>query len=129
MPYELEKQSPSDHIKNVHHYLRLAPFLVPADAALYASCLRHPDLAGRNIRVSTDSGGVQIVAVLDWRHAVVLSLFVCSGIPKLIANEEDEASQQIARLSYGTTSTSYRKKTGSRNRSSTGVGSFAIGTW
>ncbi|CAA7266012.1 unnamed protein product [Cyclocybe aegerita] len=93
--YKYEKQAPSDHAKNLGHYLHLAPSLVPDDDYLSAFCIRHPDLTDSNIRVSTDSGGLQILSVLDWQYAAVLPLFLHAGMPELIQNEEDEVSQKM----------------------------------
>ncbi len=55
--YNYKKQPPADHAENLSHYLRLAPALVPDDAAPCAFCIRHPDLSDSNIRVSKDSRG------------------------------------------------------------------------
>lgn len=93
--YNYEKQSPSDHAKNLGRYLRLAPSLVPDDESLRAFCIRHPDLTDNNIRVSTDSGSLQILSVLDWQHAAVFPLFLFAGMPEFIQNEEDELSQKM----------------------------------
>lgn len=95
--YKYEKQTPSDHVKNLGHYLRLAPWLVPDDDSLSAFCIRHPDLTDSNLRVSTDSGGLQILSVLDWQHAAVLPLFLHAGMPEFIQNEEDEVSQKMVK--------------------------------
>ncbi|KAJ7097742.1 kinase-like domain-containing protein [Mycena belliarum] len=95
--YKYEKQTPSDHVKNLGHYLRLAPSLVPDDDALSAFCIRHPDLTENNIRVSTDSGGLQILSVLDWQHAAVLPLFLNAFRPDFIQNEEDEVSRTMVK--------------------------------
>ncbi|KAH8119478.1 kinase-like domain-containing protein [Phellopilus nigrolimitatus] len=92
--YKYEKQTSSDHVKNLGRYLRLAPSLVPDDDSLSAFCIRHPDLTDNNLRVSTDSGGLQILSVLDWQHAAVLPLFLYAGMPNFIQNEEDEVSQK-----------------------------------
>ncbi|KAI0046534.1 hypothetical protein FA95DRAFT_1606821 [Auriscalpium vulgare] len=93
--YNYEQQLPSDHARNLDYYLRLAPSLVPDDASLSAFCIRHPDLTDSNIRVSTDSGSLQILSVLDWQHAAVLPLFLHAGMPQFIQNEEDEVSQKM----------------------------------
>ncbi|KAJ3738951.1 kinase-like domain-containing protein [Lentinula detonsa] len=91
--YNNEKQLPSDHIENLGRYLRLAPSLVPDDDSLSAFCIRHPDLTDSNLRVSTDSGCLQMLSVLDWQHAAVLPLFLHAGMPKFIQNEDDEVSK------------------------------------
>ena len=93
--YNYEKQPPSDHAKNLRRYLRLAPSLVPDDDSLSAFCIRHPDLTDSNLMVSTDSGGLQILSILDWQHAAVLPLFLYAGMPNIIQNEEDEVSQRM----------------------------------
>ncbi|KAF8884261.1 kinase-like domain-containing protein [Gymnopilus junonius] len=93
--YKYEKQTPSDHAKNLGHYLRLAPLLVPDNDSLSAFCIRHPDLTDSNLRVSTDSGSLQILSVLDWQHTAVLPLFLHAGMPEFIQNEEDEVSQKM----------------------------------
>ncbi|KAG6828215.1 hypothetical protein H0H87_002697 [Tephrocybe sp. NHM501043] len=95
--YKYEKQTPLDHVKNLDRYLRLAPSLVPDDDSLSAFCIRHPDLTDSNIRVSTDSGGLQILSVLDWQHAAVLPLFLHAGMPHFIQNEEDEVSRKMVK--------------------------------
>ncbi|KAG5641641.1 hypothetical protein DXG03_004555 [Asterophora parasitica] len=93
--YNYEQQPPSDHIRNLGYYLRLAPSLVPDDDTLSAFCIRHADLTDSNIRVSRDSGSLQIISVLDWQHAAVLPLFLLAGMPDFIQNEEDEVSQKM----------------------------------
>ncbi|KAJ2913700.1 hypothetical protein MD484_g6711, partial [Candolleomyces efflorescens] len=93
--YNYEKQTPSDHAKNLHRYLRLAPSLLPADDSLSAFCVRHPDLTDTNIRVSTDSSRLEIISFLDWQNTAVLPLFLQAGIPDFIQNEQDEVSQQM----------------------------------
>lgn len=94
--YEYRKQPPSDHAKNLRRYLRLAPSLVPDDDPLNAFCIRHPDLSDSNLKVSSDSSGLQILSVLDWQHAAVLPLFLHAGMPDVIQNEEDEVSRAMA---------------------------------
>ena len=95
--YNYEKQPPSDHVKNLGRYLRLAPSLVPDDDSLGAFCIRHPDLTDSNLKVSTDSSGLQILSVLDWQHAAVLPLFLLAGMPEVIQNEEDEVSRRMVK--------------------------------
>ncbi|PPQ88103.1 hypothetical protein CVT25_014400 [Psilocybe cyanescens] len=95
--YNYEKQRPSDHAKNLRRYLCLAPSLVPADDSLNAFCIRHPDLTDSNLKVSTDSSGLQILSVLDWQHTAVLPLFLHAGMPNVIQNEEDEVSRRMAK--------------------------------
>ncbi|KAJ3794067.1 hypothetical protein GGU11DRAFT_818342 [Lentinula aff. detonsa] len=95
--YNYEKQLPLDHIENLGRYLRLAPSLVPDDDSLSAFCIRHPDLTDSNLRVSTDSGCLQILSVLDWQHAAILPLFLHAGMPRFIQNEEDEVSQKMVK--------------------------------
>ncbi|KIY52191.1 hypothetical protein FISHEDRAFT_63935 [Fistulina hepatica ATCC 64428] len=94
--YNYEKQPPSDHAENLRRYLLLAPSLVPDDDSLGAFCIRHPDLTDSNLKVSTDSSGLQILSVLDWQHAAVLPLFLHAGMPDVIQNEEDEVSRRMA---------------------------------
>lgn len=93
--YKYEKQPPSDHAENLRRYLLLAPSLVPEDDSLSAFCIRHPDITESNIKVSTDSSGLQILSLLDWQYAVVLPLFLHAGMPDVIQNEEDEVSQSM----------------------------------
>lgn len=95
--YGYRKQSPSDHVRNLKHYIRLAPSLVPDDDSLNAFCIRHPDLTESNIKVSTGSSGLQILSVLDWQHTVVLPLFLHVGMPHAIQNEEDEVSRSMVK--------------------------------
>lgn len=95
--YNNEKQEPSDHTNNLRRYLLLAPSLVPDNDSLTAFCIRHPDLNLENIKVTTDSNGLQIRSVLDWQHAVVLPLFLHAGMPYDIQNEEDEVSRSMIR--------------------------------
>ncbi|KJA13580.1 hypothetical protein HYPSUDRAFT_209415 [Hypholoma sublateritium FD-334 SS-4] len=90
--YDYKKQPPSDHAENLHHYLRLAPSLVPDDDAF---CIRHPDLSDSNVKVSKDSRRLRIRSMLDWQHAVVLPLFLHAGMPDVIQNEEDEVSRSM----------------------------------
>ncbi|KAG6847635.1 hypothetical protein H0H93_006893 [Arthromyces matolae] len=95
--YNYKKQPPSDHSKNLHRYLHLAPSLVPHDDTLNTFCIRHPDLTDSNIKVSKDpsSGLLRIRSMLDWQHAVVLPLFLHAGMPSFIQNEEDEVSRSM----------------------------------
>ncbi|OSX65443.1 hypothetical protein POSPLADRAFT_1134045 [Postia placenta MAD-698-R-SB12] len=93
--YQYKKQSPLDHAKNLRRYLCLAPSLVPDDDSLNAFCIRHPDLSDSNLKVSSDSSGLQILSVLDWQHAAVLPLFLHAGMPDIIQNEEDEVSRTM----------------------------------
>ncbi|KAI5997282.1 kinase-like domain-containing protein [Pisolithus orientalis] len=95
--YNYKKQPPSDHAENLHRYLRLAPSLVPDDDSLSAFCIRHPDLTDSNLKVSTDSSGLQILSMLDWQHATILPLFVLAGMPDVIQNEEDEVSRRMVK--------------------------------
>lgn len=113
--YKYEKQTASDHVKNLGHYLRLAPSLVPDDDSLSPFCIRHPDLTDSNLRVSTDSGGLQILSMLDWQHAAVLPLFLHAGMPSFIRTR---SLKRWSSLNYRMTSTSYRKKTKIRRGSS-----------
>jgi hypothetical protein len=93
--YKYQKQTPSDHVKNLNRYLCLATSLVPDDDSLSAFCIRHPDLTDSNIRVSTDSGGLQILSILDWQYTAVLPLFLHASMPEFIQNQEDEISQKM----------------------------------
>ncbi|KAF9065848.1 kinase-like domain-containing protein [Rhodocollybia butyracea] len=93
--YNYEKQPPSDHANNLRRYLQVAPSLVPADASLSAFCIRHPDPSYNNLKVSTDSSGLQVLSMVDWQHAVVLPLFLHAGMPDVISNEEDEVSRSM----------------------------------
>ena len=93
--YNYEKQPSSDHAENLHRYLSLAPLLVPDDVSLSAFCIRHPDLSENNIKISKDSNGLRILWILDWQHAAALPLFLHSGVPDVIQNDEDEASQNM----------------------------------
>ena len=95
--YNYEKQPPSDHVKNLGRYLRLAPSLVPDDDSLNGFCIRHPDLTDSNIMVSTDPSGLQMRSLLDWQHAAVLPLFLHAGMPEVIQNEEDEVSRSMVK--------------------------------
>jgi hypothetical protein len=95
--YGYEKQPPSDHAQNLRRYLLLAPSLVPGDDSLSAFCIRHPDLTDSNLKVSTDSSGLQILSILDWQHAAVLPLFLHAGMPDVIQNEGDEVSRRMAK--------------------------------
>ncbi|KAK7048963.1 hypothetical protein R3P38DRAFT_3388160 [Favolaschia claudopus] len=93
--YKYEKQSPLDHVKNLHRYLRLASALLPDDHSLSAFCIRLPDRSDSNIRVSIDSVGLDIVSLLDWQHTAVLPLFLHAGVPNFLQSKEDEVSQQM----------------------------------
>lgn len=93
--YNYEKQPPSDHAKNLRRYLSLAPYLAPDDNSLNVFCIRHPDLTDGNLKVSTDSNGLQVLSILDWQYAVVLPLFLHAGMPDVIQNEEDEVSRAM----------------------------------
>lgn len=94
--YNYEKQPPSDHAENLRRYLRLAPYLVPDNDSVSAFCIRHPDLTNGNLKVSTDSSGLQVLSISDWQHVVVLPLFLHASMPDVIQNEEDEVSRGMA---------------------------------
>ncbi|KIK03946.1 hypothetical protein K443DRAFT_650028 [Laccaria amethystina LaAM-08-1] len=89
--YNNEKQEPSDHANYLRRYLFLAPSLVADNDSLTAFCIRHPNLNLENIKVWTDSSGLQVHCVLarDWQHAAVLPLFLHPGTPYDIQKEED----------------------------------------
>jgi hypothetical protein len=95
--YGYEKKPPSDHAESLRRYLLLALSLVPGDDSLSAFCIRHPDLTDNNLKVSTNSSGLQILSMLDWQHAAVLALFLQAGMPAVIQNEGDEVSRQMTK--------------------------------
>ncbi|PYH98574.1 kinase-like protein [Aspergillus ellipticus CBS 707.79] len=86
MEYRLSE--PSEHIASLESYLEIAPDLLPSNEML-RSVLRHPDLQPNNIFVSDD---LDIVGLIDWQHASVLSLFLAAGIPKFFQNYDDPES-------------------------------------
>lgn len=86
MEYQLSL--PSDHIRSLEAYLKIAPELLPSNEFL-RPLLRHPDLQPNNIFVSDD---LDIVGLIDWQHASALPLFLAAGIPKFFQNYNDPES-------------------------------------
>ncbi|KAJ3737788.1 hypothetical protein DFJ43DRAFT_1128836 [Lentinula guzmanii] len=54
----------------------------------HAFCIRHPDLTDSKLRVSTDSGCLQILSMLNWQHAAVLPLFLHAGVSRKMVKPE-----------------------------------------
>ncbi|KAF9811121.1 hypothetical protein IEO21_06639 [Rhodonia placenta] len=96
--YRYQAQPPSDHVTNLHRYLRIAPRLVPKDPALCQFCIRHPDLQPGNIIVSRSPAAdseLRIVSLIDWQHTAILPLFLLAGVPQCLQNYSDPVSQRM----------------------------------
>jgi hypothetical protein len=78
--FNLEKQLPSVHLDSLRKYMQISSALIPDDRELIRPVIRHPDLRPSNIFVSDD---YEITSLIDWQNAVVLPLFLHSGIPDL----------------------------------------------
>jgi hypothetical protein len=78
--FNLGKQLPSIHLDSLQKYLQTSGKLIPDKEELTRPVIRHPDLRPSNIFVSDD---YEITSLIDWQHAVVLPLFLQSGIPDL----------------------------------------------
>ena len=93
-----KKQDPEEHASSLEDYLRLVPYLVPADPTSYTPTLRHPDLTPNNILI-TDN--LIVTGFIDWQHAMVLPAWLTAGIPPAFKNHADEGSRglQIPKLS------------------------------
>lgn len=86
--FNLEKQLPSVHLDSLRKYLQISSKLIPDGEELTRPVIRHPDLRPSNIFVSDD---YEITSLIDWQNALVLPLFLQSGIPDL-DNSVDLAS-------------------------------------
>ncbi|TCD61012.1 hypothetical protein EIP91_009163 [Steccherinum ochraceum] len=94
--YQYQEQSPSNHIDNLHRYLRTAPSLVPQDPSLHQFRIRHPDLQSSNVIVSrTTSGDLQLLSLLDWQHASIRPTCLHAGIPQRLQNYADPLSHHM----------------------------------
>lgn len=78
--FDLEKQQPSVHIDSLQKYLQISRVLIPDEEELLRPVVRHSDLRPSNIFVSDDC---EISSLIDWQNAVILPLFLQSGIPDL----------------------------------------------
>jgi aminoglycoside phosphotransferase (APT) family kinase protein len=92
-----KKQDPEEHASSLEGYLRLVPYLVPADPTSYTPTLRRPDLTPNNILI-TDN--LIVTGFIDWQHAMVLPAWLTAGIPPAFENHADEGSRglQIPKL-------------------------------
>lgn len=66
--------------------------MVPDRPELNRPTIRHPDLAPRNIFVS--SGG-RITGLLDWQYTVVQPLFIQAKVPDHFQNYGDDESDRL----------------------------------
>ncbi|RYN29186.1 hypothetical protein AA0112_g7254 [Alternaria arborescens] len=80
-------QDPEEHASSLEDYLRLIPYLVPADPLSYTPTLRHPDLTPNNILI-TDN--LIVTGFIDWQHAMVLPAWLTAGITPAFENYADE---------------------------------------
>lgn len=93
--YHYQAQPPSDHVENLHRYLRIASQLVPKDPALCQFRIRHPDLQPGNIIVSRSPAAdseLRIVSLIDWQHTAILPLFLLASVPQCLQNHSDPVS-------------------------------------
>ncbi|KAK0215437.1 protein kinase subdomain-containing protein PKL CAK Fmp29 [Armillaria fumosa] len=95
--YKYQEQQPSDHIKNLDRYLRIASSLIAKDPTLDHFCIRHPDLQPSNIIVSwsPDSNSYIVVGLIDWQHTSILPLSLHAGIPQWLQNYDDAGWQSM----------------------------------
>ncbi|KAJ7641632.1 protein kinase subdomain-containing protein PKL/CAK/Fmp29 [Roridomyces roridus] len=76
------EQQPAEHIETLSRYRLLAPSLIPKDPDLARFRIRHRNVHGDNILVSRSSDGtLNIAAVIDWYHTVILPVFLLSYMP------------------------------------------------
>ncbi|KKZ65692.1 hypothetical protein EMCG_01254 [[Emmonsia] crescens] len=93
--HEFQPRLPAIHIELLSQYLKLTPFLtLPPTHRFSRPVLRHPDFSPSNILLNSSN---DIVAVIDWQHAVVLPLCLCAGIPKYYQNWGDIMSEKPAK--------------------------------
>jgi hypothetical protein len=78
--FGLKKQLPSTRLDSLQKYLQTSSRLIPRGEEHNWPVIRYPDLRPSNILVSDD---FEITSLIDWQHAVVLPLFLQSGIPDL----------------------------------------------
>lgn len=91
--YQFKDMLPSNHVKLLHKYLKLAPHLeIPPTHRFSRPVIRHPDLSPNNILVNSSS---EIVGIIDWQHAVILPLGLCAGIPDHFQNWGDLFSETL----------------------------------
>jgi hypothetical protein len=92
--YQFKEQLPSDHIKNLEHYLLIMSSLTPRDPALSRFCIHHPDLQPSNVIISRSPNSIlHIVSLIGWQYTSILPLFLLAGIPKQLQNDDDLGSQ------------------------------------
>lgn len=78
----LLKSKPSDaaHLRRLLEMtIRVAPLVVPDDAAMTAPVLNHPDLSLDNILVPPE-GDASMTCVVDWQGATVLPYCSQTGL-------------------------------------------------
>ena len=90
--YGYQKLDPRIHITSIQTYLQIAHLLIPKEREMSEPTIRHPDLQPSNIFVSAT---LDIVGVIDWQHAVILPLFLQSGIPDSLQNYSDPVSDAL----------------------------------
>lgn len=91
--FDYKKVEPSEHLRNLESFLRVAAHLVPEDEWLHKPTLRHPDLNPNNLLVDKDC---KIISIIDWQHSNVLPLFLNAGIPASIQNYGDPVSEELS---------------------------------
>ncbi|KAJ7641649.1 protein kinase subdomain-containing protein PKL/CAK/Fmp29 [Roridomyces roridus] len=95
--YNLEEQQPSDHIEDLHDYIRIAPLLIPKDPALSRFTIRHPQIQAENLIVSRSTdGSSHIVALVNWHHTAILPAFLLNELPY----ESEDISQESLRPTF-----------------------------
>lgn len=91
--FNLEKQAPSVHLDSLKKYLKISSDLIPDRCEeLTQPVIRHPDLRPSNIFVSDE---YEITSLIDWQAAVVLPVFLHSGIPDDLDNSLDPLSSSM----------------------------------
>jgi hypothetical protein len=95
--YNYEKQPPSDHVKNLGRYLRLAPSLVPDDDSLSVSASATPTSPTAISRFRLIPAACRSLAC--WTGSTLLSYPSSSTpvCPTVIQNEEDEVSRSMVK--------------------------------
>ncbi|KAI9675676.1 MAG: Phosphotransferase enzyme [Caeruleum heppii] len=81
----ISQNSPDDHVRLLHKYLKVVPHLPPTDADIMTSHLWHTDLHSGNIFVE----GSRITSIIDWQSAWAGPLFLQARHPRLVNYQGD----------------------------------------
>ncbi|PGH21522.1 hypothetical protein AJ80_03190 [Polytolypa hystricis UAMH7299] len=88
-------RAPTTHSQLLSQYLQLTPHLnIPSTHRFARLVLWHPDFSPSNILVNSSD---ELVGIIDWQHAVILPLCLCTGIPKYFQNWGDPLSERLAK--------------------------------